>query len=62
MAKRPVFLLMPNGGLNIPEEMLRSARVDWRSFDLEATRKQADETFMKDTKIRYELRKKLTTE
>jgi cytochrome c7-like protein/cytochrome c554/c'-like protein len=48
--------------LKLPEEMLREAKVKWHSFNLEGIRKQADEAFMKGTKIKDGLRKKLTSE
>jgi len=44
------------------EETLREARVKWRTFDLDAVRKQADEAFIKGSKVKDELRKKLGSE
>jgi cytochrome c7-like protein/cytochrome c554/c'-like protein len=48
--------------LKLPEEMLREAKVKWHSFNLEDIRKQADEAFLKGTKIKDGLRKKLTSD
>jgi hypothetical protein len=41
------------------EDMLREARVKWHTFDLDTVRKQADEAFIKGTKVRDKLRKRL---
>jgi hypothetical protein len=41
------------------EDRLREAIVRWHTFDLGAVHKQADEAFIKGTKVRDELRKKL---
>jgi cytochrome c554/c'-like protein len=41
------------------EDTLREARVKWHTFDLDTVRKQADEAFLKGTKVRDKLRKKL---
>jgi hypothetical protein len=64
-------LLLENGrGMNLSldeeaneftaaEDMLREARVKWHTFDLDTVRKQADEAFLKGTKVRDKLRKRL---
>ena len=41
------------------EDTLREAGVKWHTFDLDTVRKQADEAFLKGTKVRDKLRKKL---
>jgi hypothetical protein len=41
------------------EDTLREARVKWHTFDLDAVRKQADGAFIKGTKVRDGLRKRL---
>jgi hypothetical protein len=41
------------------EDLLREARVKWHTFDLDTVRKQADEAFIKGTKVRDKLRKRL---
>ncbi len=41
------------------EDMLREARVRWHTFELENVRKQADEAFIKGTKVKDGLRKRL---
>jgi hypothetical protein len=41
------------------EDTLREARVKWHTFDLDTVRKQADEAFLKGTKVRDKLRKRL---
>jgi hypothetical protein len=41
------------------EDMLREARVKWHTFELDAVRKQADEAFIKGTKVKDVLRKRL---
>ena len=46
----------------IAEDALREARVKWHTFDLDAVRKQADEAFIKGTKAKDGLRKKLEGE
>jgi hypothetical protein len=48
--------------LKLPEEMLREAKVKWHSFKLEGIREQADEAFLKSTKVKNGLRKKLTSD
>jgi len=48
--------------LKLPEETLREAKVKWHSFNLEGIRKQTDEAFLKGTKIKDELRKKLRSD
>jgi hypothetical protein len=44
------------------EDTLREARVKWHTFDLDAVRKQADEAFLKGTKVKDVLRKRLGNE
>jgi hypothetical protein len=44
------------------EDMLREARVKWHTFDLDTVRKQADEAFIKGTKVKDGLRKRLGAE
>jgi hypothetical protein len=44
------------------EDMFREARVKWHTFDLDAFRKQTDEAFLKGTKVRDKLRKRLGAE
>jgi cytochrome c553 len=41
------------------EDILREAREKWHTFDLDTVRKQADEAFLKGTKVRDKLRKRL---
>jgi hypothetical protein len=48
--------------LKLPEEILRQTKVKWHSFNLDGIRKQSDEAFLKGTKIKDGLRKKLTSE
>jgi nitrate/TMAO reductase-like tetraheme cytochrome c subunit len=48
--------------LKLSEEMLREAKVKWHSFNLEGIRKQADEAFLKSTKVKDRLRRKLTSD
>ncbi|MCI0660178.1 MAG: hypothetical protein L0220_03810 [Acidobacteria bacterium] len=45
--------------IKLSEEILRQTKVKWHSFNLEGIRKQADEAFLKGTKIKDEVRKKL---
>jgi hypothetical protein len=47
---------------NIAEDTLRKARVKWHTFDLDSVRKQADEAFIKGTKVKDGLRKRLEGE
>jgi hypothetical protein len=44
------------------EDMLREARVKWHTFDLDAIRKQADEAFLKGTKVKDGMLKRLGAE
>ncbi len=44
------------------EDGLREARTKWHTFDLDAVRTQADEAFLKGTKVRDRLRKRLGAE
>jgi Cytochrome c7 and related cytochrome c len=67
-------LLLDNGrswNLSLNEEMnefktaeygLREARVKWHTFDLNTVRKQVDEAFIKGTKVRDGMRKRLGAE
>jgi hypothetical protein len=41
------------------EDTLREARVNWHTFDLENVRKQADDAFIKGSKVKDKLRKRL---
>jgi hypothetical protein len=44
------------------EDGLREARVKWRTFDLDTVRKQAGGAFIKGTKVKDVLRKRLGAE
>jgi hypothetical protein len=44
------------------EDLLREARVKWHTFDLNTVRKQADGAFLKSTKAKDGLLKKLGAE
>src|SRR5262249_37497868 len=48
--------------LKVAKDRLIEARVKWHTFDLDAVRKQADEAFIKGSKVKDELRKKLGSE
>jgi hypothetical protein len=48
--------------LKTAEDGLCQARVKWHTFDLDAARKQADEAFLKGTKVKDGLRKRLGAE
>ncbi|MBO0724010.1 MAG: hypothetical protein J2P52_00295 [Blastocatellia bacterium] len=43
-------------------DRLREAGAQWRAFDLENTRKQADEAFINGLKVKDEMRKRLGDE
>jgi hypothetical protein len=44
------------------EDMLREARVKWHKFDLNTVRKQADGAFIKGTKVKDGMLKRLGAE
>jgi hypothetical protein len=44
------------------EDTLREARVKWHTFDLDAVRKQADGAFIKGTKVKDGMLKRLGAE
>jgi hypothetical protein len=48
--------------LKLSEKALKEAKVKWHSFNLEGVREQADEAFVKGTKVKETLRKRLLSE
>ncbi|MCI0392783.1 MAG: cytochrome c3 family protein [Acidobacteria bacterium] len=48
------------GDLKHAQETLRDAQVNWHTFNLEAVQKQADDSFHAATKVRDDLRKRLS--